>query len=85
MDTPGRREQISLIAYFKAARRGFAPGGEMQDWLEAEREYKAILAAMGAAAEARGDPLPKGEVPAAAGTKRRQRGSRRGPLGVGQS
>lgn len=25
-------------AYFKAERRGFAPGREMQDWLEAEWE-----------------------------------------------
>lgn len=29
---------IALAAYFRAEKRGFAPGGELQDWLEAERE-----------------------------------------------
>ena len=85
MDTPGRRQQIALIAYFKAARRGFAPGRELQDWLEAEREYEAILSAVATAVEARGDhPLPKGEAPSSTGTKPRHRASRQGPLGVGQ-
>ncbi len=39
-------EQHSLIAraaYFRAERRGFAPGGELQDWLEAETEIKRML------------------------------------------
>ena len=29
---------IALAAYFRAEKRGFAPGRELQDWLEAERE-----------------------------------------------
>jgi hypothetical protein len=29
---------IAEAAYYKAARRGFAPGLELQDWLEAEQE-----------------------------------------------
>jgi hypothetical protein len=33
-----RRFRIERAAYFKAEERGFAPGQEMQDWLEAERE-----------------------------------------------
>jgi hypothetical protein len=33
-----RRLRIELAAYFKAEERGFAPGHEMHDWLEAERE-----------------------------------------------
>jgi hypothetical protein len=33
-----RRRQIAIAAYYRAQRRGFAPGGELEDWLEAERE-----------------------------------------------
>lgn len=32
------RRMIEEAAYYKAERRGFAPGQEMDDWLEAERE-----------------------------------------------
>jgi hypothetical protein len=32
-----RREHIATAAYYNAARRGFAPGGELDDWLHAER------------------------------------------------
>jgi hypothetical protein len=35
-----RRVLIERTAYFKAAERGFAPGFEMQDWLDAEREVE---------------------------------------------
>lgn len=31
-------QRIREAAYFKAERRGFAPGHELEDWLEAERE-----------------------------------------------
>ena len=31
-------------AYFRAERRGFAPGHELEDWLAAEREVEALLA-----------------------------------------
>ncbi len=34
------RRRIEMQAYFKAKARGFQPGYEMQDWLEAEREVK---------------------------------------------
>lgn len=30
-------------AYFRAERRGFAPGHELEDWLAAEREVEALL------------------------------------------
>jgi hypothetical protein len=33
-----RQEQIATEAYFRAQRRGFAAGHEVEDWLEAERE-----------------------------------------------
>lgn len=35
---PSREEKIAIIAYYKAQRRGFASSGELDDWLEAERE-----------------------------------------------
>jgi hypothetical protein len=34
------RRRIEMQAYFKAKARGFAPGYELQDWLEAEREVR---------------------------------------------
>lgn len=34
----GRPEMIAVAAYFRAERRGFAPGNDLEDWLEAERE-----------------------------------------------
>jgi hypothetical protein len=39
---------VSLIAeraYFRAERRGFVPGRELDDWLAAEREVTQLLAA----------------------------------------
>lgn len=39
-----RRHMIELAAYYRAERRGFVPGGELQDWLDAEREIGAKLA-----------------------------------------
>ena len=34
---------IQETAYFKAKQRGFAPGGEVQDWIEAEAEVRRRL------------------------------------------
>lgn len=31
-------EHIAVAAYFKAEARGFSPGRELDDWLEAEQE-----------------------------------------------
>jgi len=36
-----RQQQIAMAAYLRAEARGFAPGGELEDWLEAEREVTA--------------------------------------------
>jgi len=33
-----RLHHIAAAAYFKAEKRGFAAGNELEDWLEAERE-----------------------------------------------
>jgi hypothetical protein len=35
-----RYQRIAEAAYRRAERRGFAPGGELDDWLAAEREYE---------------------------------------------
>ena len=35
-----RREKIAIAAYYRAQRRGFEPGYEEEDWLEAERELR---------------------------------------------
>lgn len=36
---PDRDCKIAELAYYKAESRGFAPGNELEDWLEAEREF----------------------------------------------
>lgn len=40
-----REAQIAEAAYLRAERRGFAPGLELEDWLEAERELDTLLSA----------------------------------------
>lgn len=32
-------ERVATAAYYRAEKRGFAPGAELDDWLEAEREF----------------------------------------------
>lgn len=43
-DMPGEllRAWIAEGAYYRAERRGFQPGSDLQDWLEAEQEILAI-------------------------------------------
>lgn len=43
-----RTRLIAEAAYFKAAQRGFAKGGELEDWIEAEAEIDALLDSRGA-------------------------------------
>lgn len=52
-ETPTREELIRENAYLRAERRGFAPGGELADWLAAEREVDHWLATRGAPARYR--------------------------------
>ncbi len=33
-----RERMITMAAYYRAERRGFAPGHELEDWCEAEAE-----------------------------------------------
>jgi hypothetical protein len=41
-----RELMIAEAAYYIAERRGFEPGGELDDWLEAESEIDRLLAAL---------------------------------------
>ena len=43
VDPEQRVALIAEAAYFRAQRRGFAPGHEISDWLEAEAEVDASL------------------------------------------
>jgi hypothetical protein len=38
-----REQMIAEAAYYRAERRGFAPGNEMSDWLEAEADVEGVL------------------------------------------
>jgi DUF2934 family protein len=42
-DAEAKRRLIAEIAYFTAERRGFTPGFELDDWLEAEQEVESSL------------------------------------------
>ena len=39
-DDGSREARIAREAYYRAERRGFAPGKEVDDWLEAERDLE---------------------------------------------
>ena len=43
VDAQTRRTMVAEAAYYCAEKRGFAPGGELQDWLEAEAQIQARL------------------------------------------
>ncbi len=38
-----RQNLIARVAYFRAEKRGFSPGCELQDWFEAESEVKRLI------------------------------------------
>ena len=38
-----RELMIAEAAYYRAEQRGFAPGNEMSDWLEAEADVEKVL------------------------------------------
>lgn len=42
-----RRRMVEVCAYFLAEQRGFAPGNDQQDWLEAEARIELMLAQAG--------------------------------------
>lgn len=43
-DACPREQMIAEAAYFHAERRGFAPGNEMSDWLQAEADIEGLRA-----------------------------------------
>jgi hypothetical protein len=38
-----RWKLIAIAAYHRAEKRGFAPGDELQDWIEAEKEIDTLM------------------------------------------
>ena len=40
-----RTQRIAVAAYHRAEQRGFTPDGELEDWLEAEKQIDADLVA----------------------------------------
>ncbi len=42
-DAEARRQMIAEAAYFVAEKRGFARGGEVDDWLSAEAEIDRLM------------------------------------------
>jgi hypothetical protein len=40
--SPPREAEIAIAAYYRAERRGFAPGNELADWFAAEREIACL-------------------------------------------
>jgi hypothetical protein len=42
---PQRKAMIAEAAYYRAEKRGFIPGMELEDWLEAEQEICALTRA----------------------------------------
>lgn len=41
-----RQVMIAQAAYFRAERRGFQPGHELEDWVSAEKEVDRLVAGM---------------------------------------
>ncbi len=59
---PHEREQmIAAAAYFRAQQRGFIPGGELEDWLQAEAEVDRFLlgAQSSLSGKSRNKPQPR--------------------------
>ena len=43
VSAPERAQMIATAAYFRAQERGFVPGFELQDWLEAEAAVDRLI------------------------------------------
>lgn len=42
LDAGERLERIRTLAYYKAEARNFAPGQELEDWIQAAAEFDAV-------------------------------------------
>ena len=49
--TLSRVQLVAEVAYFRAEQRGFEPGNDIRDWLDAEAEVKSREAASGGMSE----------------------------------
>ena len=58
MNPDDRQKRIEEAAYYRAERRGFAPNGELEDWLEAEREFDSLLSPFPDAMPSEGPATP---------------------------
>jgi len=45
LESGTRDKLVREAAYFRAERRGFSPGGELEDWVAAERDVDQMVAA----------------------------------------
>jgi len=63
-----RDEMVRMAAYFRAERRGFAAGNDLEDWLAAEAEVAALIKAP-TAARPRKTPARKTAAKSGAGKK----------------
>jgi hypothetical protein len=73
VDTQERWQLTAVTAFYLAEARGFAPGGELEDWLEAERRVDAGLIAAAVPVDAVVGAKTPAEAPAAAPVKRARR------------
>jgi hypothetical protein len=68
MNPEDRQQRIAEAAYYRAERRGFLADNELEDWLEAEREFDSLLtpfpdAIPGQGSEAANKPAKPTAVP----------------------
>jgi hypothetical protein len=56
LEAAAREAAIARDAYFRAQRRGFEPGHELEDWLAAESEFNRLV---GGGAKARAPVYPE--------------------------
>jgi hypothetical protein len=75
-----QRQRIEQEAYYRAERRGFAPGHELEDWLAAERELLAQESRKPGSGDTAGEPTQSAD-PAADGEGATLGGAGRGPGG----
>lgn len=79
---PARRARIAIAAYYRAERRGFTPGRELEDWLEAERQVDRGMASGAAPATdtappVASEPAVPADAPAKAKTPKSRGGAQR--------
>lgn len=59
LDPELRARMVETAAYFRAERRGFTPGYEVEDWLAAEAEIESLVGGPASPARTSGDARRK--------------------------